>query len=299
MTKRAMGVDGGGCHSTVGVLALGTRACSRPTTFSKDAQILVEYPLAVPIREPILNDWCGVDLLMKQWFPFTDYDFYAYLTAGMLLIAAVDYTYGGAELASRTNWTVVQISFWTAVAYLTGQLIAAPSAAVLEHLLARCVFAPPITILLGLRKPRWHERLLAALFAGRDYAPLPLLIRERIFAKVAMALECERDKLDNAEAVFQVAYPVARCSTDAAARMDQFRNLYGFSRNLSFVGMIAFLLFALRVHVLAWSEAIILMIGAFVLAIGMFGRFVKFYAAFGAEVLRTYNAKQTADKNEG
>jgi hypothetical protein len=24
---------------------------------------------------------------MKQWFPFTDYDFYAYLTSGMLLIA--------------------------------------------------------------------------------------------------------------------------------------------------------------------------------------------------------------------
>jgi hypothetical protein len=236
---------------------------------------------------------------LKQWFPFTDYDFYAYLTAGMLLIAAVDYTYGSEELVSRTNWTVVQIAFWTAVAYLTGQLLAAPSAAVLEHLLARRIFTPPIVILLGLRKRRWHERLLAALFAGRDYAPLPLLIRERIFAKAAKALECERDQLDNAEAVFQVAYPIARSSTDAAARMDQFRNLYGFSRNLSFVGMIAFLLLALRAHGLARPEATVLMIGALVLAIGMFGRFVKFYAAFGAEVLRSYNSKSTKDETDG
>ena len=64
---------------------------------------------------------------MKQYFPFTDYDFYVYLTAGMLLIASVDYSFGGTVLIHRTEWTVVQITFWVAIAYLFGQLVAGPS----------------------------------------------------------------------------------------------------------------------------------------------------------------------------
>jgi hypothetical protein len=87
---------------------------------------------------------------MKQWFPFTDYDFYAYLTSGMLLIAAFDYTFGGGVLVERTEWTVVQIVFWTAVAYLIGQLLAGPSAAVLEHGIASALLRPPLAVLLGL-----------------------------------------------------------------------------------------------------------------------------------------------------
>ena len=57
---------------------------------------------------------------MKQWFPFTDYEFYAYIAAGMLLVAAVDYTFGGAVLTNRAEWTVVQIVFWAVIAYLAG-----------------------------------------------------------------------------------------------------------------------------------------------------------------------------------
>lgn len=235
--------------------------------------------------------WSDEAFPMKQWFPFTDYDFYAYLTAGMLFIAAVDYTYGGSVLVNRTEWTVVEIVFWIAVAYLTGQLIAAPSAAFLEHILARRVFSPPIVILLGLKERRLHERWLAALFAGRDYAPLPLFVRERIFLKAAKALEIEREKLSDAETVFQIAYPVSRSFADAVARMDQFRNLYGFSRNLAFVGMTAAVLLGFRAYQTPSPETTKLLIGALVLAVGMFGRFLKFYAAFGAEVLRTYDSK--------
>jgi hypothetical protein len=110
---------------------------------------------------------------MKQWFPFTDYDFYAYLASGMLLIAAVDYTFGGAVLVQRTEWTVVQIVFWTVVAYLIGQLLAGPSAAVLEHEVVRNLLHAPSAIILGLQERRWRERMLARMFAGREYAPLP------------------------------------------------------------------------------------------------------------------------------
>jgi hypothetical protein len=230
---------------------------------------------------------------MKQRFPFTDYDFYAYLTSGMLLIAAVDYTFGGGTLVGRADWTVVQIVFWTAVAYLIGQLLAGPSAAVLEHGVARGFLHPPVAILLGLQKRRWRELFLAKLFAGREYAPLPELLRNRVLAAVAANLDITRDEITDPEVVFQIAYPIARNVPDAVARMDQFRNLYGFSRNISFVALLAAILLALKLHQAPSSHTAWLLVGAVVAAIGMFGRFLKFYAAFSHEVLRTYNASLT------
>src|SRR3546814_15640094 len=74
---------------------------------------------------------------VKDWFPFTSYDFYAYLTAGMVTLAAVDRVYLGSMLASEANWTIVNGTFWTAIAYLVGQIIAIPSSVFLEHLLGR------------------------------------------------------------------------------------------------------------------------------------------------------------------
>jgi hypothetical protein len=227
---------------------------------------------------------------MKHWFPFTDYDFYAYLTAGMVLIAAIDYTFAGGVLVPRTEWTVVQIAFWTAIAYLVGQLIAAPSATLLEHGIARSLLYPPAEVILGLKNRRWRERLMAWMFAEREYGPLPAQIRDDILIVVAKSLNVDRSTITDPEIVFQVAYPVARKSADAVARMDQFRNLYGFSRNLSFVALIATILLVIRLANHGGNRTAWLLAGAAFLCIGMFGRFLKFYAAFSYEVLRTYHS---------
>jgi hypothetical protein len=227
---------------------------------------------------------------MKQWFPFTDYDFYAYLASGMLLIAAVDYTFGGAVLVQRAEWTVVQIVFWTVVAYLIGQLLAGPSAAVLEHGVVRNLLHAPSAIILGLQKRRWRERVLARIFAGREYAPLPEQLRDRVLNGAAAKLGVERKNVHDPETVFQIAYPSARAVADAAARMDQFRNLYGFRRNISFVGLIATILLAIKLCQAPSAHTAWLLVGAILLAGGMCGRCLKFYAAFSHEVFRTYAA---------
>lgn len=72
--------------------------------------------------------------------------------------------------------------------------------------------------------------------------------------------------------------------------MDQFRNLYGFSRNISFVALIAAVLLAIKLCQAPNSHMAWLLAAAIAVAIGMFGRFLKFYAAFSYEVLRTYSA---------
>jgi hypothetical protein len=234
-----------------------------------------------------------MDEVMKQWFPFTDYDFYAYLTAGMVFIAACDYSLAGQVLIDRSEWTLVQIVFWTAVAYLAGQLLAAPSSALLEHFVVRTVLRPPIAIQLGLIERRWRERVVAFLFANREYAPLPKEIRGRIIERAAKALDVEIDSLSDPEAIFGVAYLVARRSEDAVSRMDQFRNLYGFSRNISFVGLLAAGIIGYRYWQSPAADVGYFLFGSLLLAIGMFGRFVKFYAAFGAEVLRAFGTSES------
>jgi hypothetical protein len=107
---------------------------------------------------------------------------------------------------------------------------------------------------------------------------------------VAAKLGVERKNVRDPETVFQIAYPSARAVPDASARMDQFRNLYGFSRNISFVGMIATILLAIKLCQAPGAHTAWLLVGAILLAIGMFGRFLKFYAAFSHEVFRTYAA---------
>lgn len=232
---------------------------------------------------------------MKQWFPLTDYDFYAYITAGMLLIAAADYTFGGAVLVQRTEWTVVQLVFWGAVAYLAGQLAAGPSSSVLEHLVARRLMHPPVAVCPGLAERRRRERWAAALFAGREYSPLPAQERKRIIDGAAAALGVPPADVVDPEAVFGIAFRSARAVPDAAARMDQFRNLYGMSRNVAFVSFVGAVLLLARLCLTPSSRTAWLLAGSLALGIGMFGRFLKFYAAFSREVLGTYASKISID----
>ena len=229
---------------------------------------------------------------MKQYFPFTDYDFYAYITSGMLLIASLDYAYGGGALVHRSEWTVVQISFWVAIAYLLGQIIAGPSSAILEHWIARTFLHSPLSIALGLAEPRWRELVARRLFANREYAALPEQTRSRILTAAAAAYGRPVAEITDPETVFGLAFGVARSIPDTAARLDQFRNLYGFSRNVSFSSLVGCVVLSVRYrHLPEDLDKNFLIVGAIVLFVGMFGRFLKFYASYSREVLGAYNSK--------
>ena len=183
----------------------------------------------------------------------------------------------------------MQLVFWIAVAYLLGQIVAEPSAALLEHGVVRGFLHPPLSVALGLRDPRWRETIMRRLFANREYGPLPVPTRAKIFRQAAETLNTPLAEMTDAEAIFGLAFDAARKNADTAARLDQFRNLYGFSRNVSFVSLVAAVLMAIRYYKLPEDLSRSLLLGgAMVLAIGMFGRFLKFYAAFSTELLRAY-----------
>lgn len=224
---------------------------------------------------------------MKAWFPFTDYEFYAYITSGVILIAGVDYTLFGGILVNGTEWTIVQGVFWTMISYLVGHIGAGLSSFTLEQILLTKIFRPPTLVILDLCKPRWFERLFKSLFA-REYSALPSANCGDILDKLATKLKCDRASLNDPEALFQTAFSISRYEPTGEARLNQFMNLYGLCRNVAF----SFLLVAL---LLIWKRICNptamddwLLIATSVMAVGMFGRYLKFYSAYTRETFRIF-----------
>lgn len=225
---------------------------------------------------------------MKEWFPFSNYDFYAYLTSGMIIIAAYDEVFMNSILAQQEEWTIASGVFWIAIAYLLGQIVAIPSSALLEHFLARGVLHSPASILLGTVAPRWREKAVSLIFGAREYQPFPIPNRENIINKIANCLRIDRS-LVTSESAFQCAYPYARSVEDTAIRLDNFLNQYGMCRNVSFASGVAAILLAFKAYNFPSEMSISLLIGAIILFIGLFGRFIKFYAAYAREVFRAFD----------
>ena len=63
---------------------------------------------------------------MENKIPFTSYDFWAYLSAGFLLLFIADLV-AGTGLLDRYSWTVVQGVVAVSAAYAVGQLVASLS----------------------------------------------------------------------------------------------------------------------------------------------------------------------------
>jgi hypothetical protein len=131
------------------------------------------------------------------------------------------------------------------------------------------------------------ERVLAAIFAPREYAPLKQGVQELALQRAAAHLGRPITDLDG-ETVFQTAFHPARAVPDTAARLSAFINQYGLCRNIAFVGLIATGLLVYSQTQAPSNETAWLIAGAAALTIGMFGRFLKFYAAYSSDVLRTY-----------
>ena len=225
---------------------------------------------------------------MKDWFPLTSYEFYAYLTSGMVVLAAADRAFMGSTLASHTDWKVVIVVFWTAIAYLIGHIVAIPSSAIFEHLIAKRVLRDPSAVILGLQPQRFRERCFGTVVGAREYEPFPADYRAGIVTKLARALNVTEPSIQ-ADAAFQCAFTPARSIPDSAARMDSFLNQYGLCRNVSFASLIATVLLTILACRTGDRIDVLLAVGAGALALGLFIRFIKFYAAYTREVYRAFN----------
>lgn len=216
---------------------------------------------------------------MDQRIPFTSYDFWAYLSAGFMLLFAVDQA-AGTKFLMRDNWTVVQVVVAVSVAYSVGQLAASASSLLYERLLVGKLLGYPRNILFGQSKAwSWVRRLMPSYFA-----PLPIETQRAVLAKGG---EIGVDQ--PGEALFWPAHVYCRSAPAVAARLDNFLNLYGFCRNTALVGLLDAGVFYWSylqpdgpVEHLLWARLSLLV------SLGMTLRYLKFYRHFALEVFTAW-----------
>lgn len=216
---------------------------------------------------------------MDQKIPFTSYDFWAYLSAGFLLLFAVDIS-AGTNLLMRDRWTVVQGVVVVSLAYTIGHIVAGLSSWVFERGLIGKVLGYPRTVLFGSTKaPAWLRHLL-----GTYFQPLPQEVQAAVREKATRAQITQVG-----EGMFVLAFANARQTPAVMSRLDNFLNLYGFCRNTALVGFVdAAIFYASYLQKngpeqhLMWSRI------ALVVALGMTLRYLKFYRLYAREVFTSY-----------
>lgn len=216
---------------------------------------------------------------MDQKIPFTSYDFWAYLSAGFLLLFAVDAA-AGTNLLMRDAWTAVQVVVAVSLAYAVGQIVASASAFLFEKLLVGKLLGYPRDVLFGQPKAwRWVCWCMSGYFQ-----PLPSATQ-----KAALEKGGKVGVTSPGEALFWPAFNNARGTPPVMARLSDFLNLYGFCRNTALVGFIDAAIFYwsyLRPdgpdeHLL-WARI------ALVVAIGMTLRYLKFFRHYAVEVFTSF-----------
>ncbi len=208
--------------------------------------------------------------------PFSVYDFFAYLSSGILLILSTDYAVQSGRLLG-SNLKLLDGSFLTIIAYIVGQIAAGPSAWLLERNVIGKWLGRPNTNLFR-RTGGYKQRL----FPGY-YTPLPESTQKRIRERAK-----SHGVHDPGEALFLHAFGKMKQHEGTLARLNSFLSLYGFCRNMSFALLIVSLLFSFSwlvqqdVGLLKWASVAILG------SAGMFYRYLKFLRQYSYELFVSY-----------
>lgn len=210
--------------------------------------------------------------------PFTVYDFFAYLSSGTVIVALVDYLYGQHWLLKDklppAQWVLLVI-----VAYVTGHAVAHLSSIVFESGLVRRSLGQPSATLMG-EKPK--RIFLGHLFPGY-YRALPAETIDRIRKQAAA-----RDVFGTGEALFLHAFAIITKDERPQKRLDEFRNVYGFARNMAFSLLVAAA--ALGTHAALFHSALEAKwaLPASALGITMLYRYLKFFRQYSYQLFITY-----------
>jgi hypothetical protein len=201
---------------------------------------------------------------MRGNFPFTDYDFWAYIASGFVFLFALDHVEG---------------LFATACAYAIGHLLSGVASALLERRLVGGYLGRPLATLLGVNQgPRWFRWVYPSF-----YEPLPVETQKLVFDKATL-----RNITTPGEAMFWEAFEATRENKVAMDRMTNFLNQYGMCRNLAATALICSAMLVWHAYAAGGGDDYWLAGAAAVLGCGMFFRYLKFYRHYSVEVLTCY-----------
>ena len=221
---------------------------------------------------------------MKNSFPFSDYDFWGYLACGFTMLGALDYVAFNGIYVLVKEITFSSGIILTALAYVTGHVLASFSNTLIGYSVVRKMLGDPVTLLLS---PPTNHNVRKFLFP-EFHRPLSKRVRDLVSEKTLR----EHGQCSDWE-IAQIAHNAAKNLPATKQRMDNFLNLYGFCRNMAGTG----LLIVCMLMGYASADKNIPLIGycisvSLFLSIGMFWRYLKFYRAYNAEILTSYALSQ-------
>lgn len=222
-----------------------------------------------------MADGANVD----QKIPFTSYDFWAYLSAGFLLLLAMDQI-SGTQLLTRDSWTVVQGGVAVVCAYTLGHLVASMSSLFFERFFVGVVLGYPRNVVLGQpTAPKWLRVCMPGYFKV-----LPNETVQRVLDKARA-----EQVVGPGEALFWLAYRGARSEPAVMSRLDNFLNLYGFCRNMA---LVSFMDAGMLYWSYRWNEGpethLYFSWAAIAVGTGLIFRYLKFFRLFSIEVLTSF-----------
>ncbi len=161
--------------------------------------------------------------------PFSVYDFFAYLSSGTVILTTLDYVAKLGILRQKEVNILFGIVLVVA-AYVCGQLVAQFSSMILEHVLVSKLLKRPTVVLMQKAKPSLYRRLMFPGYHRRLPEETQLRVRQQAQS---------RDVTPEGETLFLHAYPIVTSNEKWQARLDDFRNQYGFARNMCFAFLVA------------------------------------------------------------
>ncbi len=210
--------------------------------------------------------------------PFSVYDFLAYLSSGIVWLLTADYILGLGFLQKDSISSILAVAL-ILFAYVCGHIVAHFSSFIFENLTVSRILKRPNVILLG-EKPHW---VVFAWIFPNYFRALPKHTQERVSVQAE-----SRGAKGTGEALFLHAYSVVSGISAVQARLDDFRNQYGFARNMSFAFVtsaialvIAHFMGSHPVH-LRWA-----LLSGFA-GIVLFYRYLKFFRQYSYELFLRY-----------
>lgn len=169
--------------------------------------------------------------------------------------------------------------------YVAGHVVAHFSSMFFERIAVHRILRSPSLLLLG-TKPR--IKFFKWVFP--NYCrPLSESTQQRISEQVA-ARKCTA----KGEGLFQHVYPIVTRNERFQLRLDDFRNQYGFARNISF----AFLVAAVAITIARWYGHPVELrwaVVAAVASVALFYRYLKFFRQYSYEMFLRYSELEFTD----
>ena len=222
---------------------------------------------------------------MEKWTGFNSYDFFAYLPSGVLLLALLDHVLGLGWWDVRDSWRIPEGLLIIVGAYVAGHVVAALSYFCFEEVLMNHCVMPPNLVVMGLRDPRFIEKIFAKIL-GRSGFEKETEGNRKLVKKIFKNLNKEEVSEKNIDKVTKLGRKYVQSDDESKSRLLSFQNLSGFCRNMAMTSIIAILLLIWKIIENCESIDILYLVVSIILLLVFALRYIKFQYSHRYELLR-------------